>query len=392
MEHINNILNSNFLGISTGVGKDFTSASYCYAYDVYVNRLGTAQEDPRAQDFLRNIKFGGAITARQCFVEHDAMSSAILLMLGFALYSLVWSIIGNNCSKVDQIWSITPFVYGWLFFFHYQLNFIDENIYSSRLFVICTLVTLWGLRLTFNSWRRGGYGNLISHEEDYRWEIIRKKINNSFLFFLFNVSFISFFQNALLMLIACPIYWVMKENKSFDLSNPLDLGLALMFIALLIMETVADQQQWNFQNYKYSIPADKRAFSESMDVRQGFLTSGLFKHCRHPNYFAEQAIWVVVYLFSVSFDQWLSLRSVGGVAILMVLFHFSMQFSEDITVSKYADYARYQSTTRKCFPCLLSMITSMLNLGFGISENTTMSAFVVLSIVALSYVIGLFRI
>jgi steroid 5-alpha reductase family enzyme len=33
------------------------------------------------------------------------------------------------------------------------------------------------------------------------------------------------------------------------------------------------------------------------EICDGFFQSGLFRFSRHPNYFAEQSMWVCVYLF-----------------------------------------------------------------------------------------------
>lgn len=336
-----------------------------------------------------------AVDNATCFKSHNAMASVLLLMFAFTLYSFVWSIVGKNCSKVDQIWSITPWVYCWVIYYHHQSGTSGgEGGGPSRLLVLSSLVTLWGLRLTFNFWRRGGYGNLITHEEDYRWEHVRKTlVPNKYLFVVFNFLFIAFYQNFLLMLIAVPAYWVGKSGNDFDMKNPLDLGLVMIFIGLLITETITDEQQWRFQNFKHNIPADKRAANESREVRQGFLSSGLFKHSRHPNYFAEQVIWVVVYLFSVNFGSWnsanwsnfvatQSYRSIGGAILLIHLFYNSIEFSEGITATKYPEYARYQTTTRKCIPSIVSMLTSTNNILFGMKESTTMSLIVFSSIAA----------
>jgi hypothetical protein len=35
------------------------------------------------------------------------------------------------------------------------------------------------------------------------------------------------------------------------------------------------------------------------DLLNGFNTKGLFRFCRHPNFFAEQGLWVCIWLFSL---------------------------------------------------------------------------------------------
>lgn len=46
--------------------------------------------------------------------------------------------------------------------------------------------------MTYNYWRKGGYS---IGSEDYRWDVLKKKINPA-LFFVFNVVFISLAQSV----------------------------------------------------------------------------------------------------------------------------------------------------------------------------------------------------
>ena len=60
---------------------------------------------------------------------------------------------------MDQIWSISPVVYAWYF-----CHIAD---YHPRLIVLALLISVWGARLTYNFYRKGGYNG----EEDYRWPV-----------------------------------------------------------------------------------------------------------------------------------------------------------------------------------------------------------------------------
>lgn len=282
----------------------------------------------------------------QCYKEADPLHFSFVLCLIFSSYCFITSIISQNASKVDQIWSITPWIYAWHFFIHRSLFETQDH---NRLLLVCVLMTWWGLRLTFNFWRRGGYGNLIHHEEDYRWPILRKMMNPFLFWVVFNITFIAFYQNFLLWLIAIPIYEVMQGSPHIA---HWDILLAIIFLLLLAVETVADQQQWVFQNLKYSLTPEERKAHADRGIREGFCQTGLFSWSRHPNYFAEQSIWVVIYLFSLTNGNhayglnW----TVLGSFLLILLFQGSLTFSEGITLSKYPAYASYQKRISQCIP------------------------------------------
>ncbi len=244
---------------------------------------------------------------------------------------LTWalSIPTKDTSWVDRIWSIVPIVYAWVF--ASGAGFAD-----MRLNVIAALITLWGARLTFNFARKGGYA---PGGEDYRWEILRARMK-PWQYQVFNILFIVIAQNIILFLITLPMNELLANPAPF---SGVDAALALLFLGLLTLETVADQQQWNFHQFKKAERAAGR------EVRPGFLTTGLFSISRHPNFFAEQAQWWVVYLFVFAnhgFGGWSWL----GAFILTGLFIGSTRFTEEITLSKYPDYAQYQKRVSMLVP------------------------------------------
>ena len=82
----------------------------------------------------------------------------------------------------------------------------------------------------------------------------------------------------------------------------------------------------------------------------GFLHTGLWARSRHPNYFAEQGIWIAFYFFSVAASgQWIN-WSVSGCLLLVILFRGSSSFSEEISAGKYPEYLRYQQAVPRFIP------------------------------------------
>ncbi|MBU1588017.1 MAG: DUF1295 domain-containing protein, partial [Actinobacteria bacterium] len=249
------------------------------------------------------------------------MSPLLTVILLAALVVLgVWvaSLITHDHSWVDRIWSIVPAIYVWVFAGY--AGFAD-----ARLNVMGVIVTLWAARLTFNFARKGGY----SGTEDYRWPILRARMNR-WQFEIFNFFFISLYQNVILLLIALPAFTAYQNQGGF---GPLDVLVTVVFLGLLVGETIADQQQWNFH-------AAKRAGGP--DFRPRFLQTGLWRFSRHPNFFFEQAQWWVFYAMgAAALGSALHWTLVGPV-LLTALFIGSTIFTESITASKYPEYAEYQ--------------------------------------------------
>jgi steroid 5-alpha reductase family enzyme len=158
--------------------------------------------------------------------------------------------------------------------------------------------------------------------------------------------FISGYQNALILLFTLPIIIALQFNDTpIGMIDYIATGLILFFI---IYESIADQQQWNYQSKKMEYI--KNGEDLNGDYKKGFLDKGLWAYSRHPNYFAEQAIWVSLYLFSVGASgQWFN-WSIAGCLLLMVLFQGSSDFSEEISSGKYPQYNEYQKQVRRFLP------------------------------------------
>ena len=221
-------------------------------------------------------------------LQQTTLERLFAIYLGFALLCFVVSTLTNNVSQVDKLWSIMPIVYAWVT--------AQASAFEPRVLLMAVLVSLWGIRLTFNFARRGGYSwKFWSGEEDYRWSVLRAKpeFQPSWKWALFNLFFISLYQMGLVLLICLPMLKSM-EGSPMDW---IDYFLALLIIILLIIETIADQQQWDYQKEKYRLIHEGKSLTGT--YQKGFVHTGLWSKVRHPNYAAEQGIWIVLYGFSI---------------------------------------------------------------------------------------------
>ena len=273
--------------------------------------------------------------------EEQALHKLIYIAGIVALYCFVVGELSGNNSQVDKLWSIVPIIYTWVV--------ADYGNYAPRLVVMATLATVWGIRLTANFAMKGAYTlKFWAGEEDYRWAELRKKpeFQPRWKWTLFNLFFISGYQNVLILLFTLPTI-VALQFKEVPL-GPFDYTIAGLMFFFIMYEMVADIQHWNYQSKKWAmIKAGKELTG---DYKKGFLDKGLWALSRHPNYFAEQAIWVCFYFFSVAASgQWLN-WSIAGCLLLIILFQGSSDFSEEISARKYPEYEAYKKIVPRFFP------------------------------------------
>tara|TARA_Y200000002_G_C22600875_1_gene629493 strand:- start:192 stop:1118 length:927 start_codon:yes stop_codon:yes gene_type:complete len=266
-------------------------------------------------------------------IQRDSIKFIFKSYLIISTLCFILGEITKNYSQIDKVWSLVPIYVAWYVCYSAEFN--------TRTFVMAILVTIWGLRLTYNFSRKGGYSLYFwKGEEDYRWKEVRKSITlfkSNFNWTLFNLLFICFYQMGLIFLFTLPILAAWQGDSEL---NNFDYLIATCMLLFIMTETIADQQQYNFQTKKYKkINLGKKLDGEFED---GFISSGLWKYSRHPNFASEQLIWISYYFFSVSatgkFINW----SIIGCLLLVILFYNSAKFSEGISEKKYPKYKEYQ--------------------------------------------------
>jgi len=295
------------------------------------------------------------------YLKELVKTTLLYVYVPFVVSCFVLGELTQNFSQVDKIWSIITPVFCWYitWFDAHQHNME----YNYKLLLMSTLVTIWGVRLSYQFFCKGGYSwKFWTGEEDYRWEIVRERMpiifSNRILFTLFNLGFICLYQLLLLFLITAGVMIsaMMADQAALhqrDIVTLKDKVVASLVLLCILFEIVADHHQQLFQREKYRRMKEKIPLKCSQNNYQiGFNINGLFAYSRHPNFTAEQAIWFVFYFFSVNFDSAhnLPIYNIGGVfnvsitgaILLIIMFAKSTNLTEDISTRKYPLYKKYQ--------------------------------------------------
>ncbi|HEY0907431.1 MAG TPA: DUF1295 domain-containing protein [Methylophilus sp.] len=218
----------------------------------------------------------------------------------FALAGWMLSFATRHYSHVDSMWSLFMLITAGT-----TALFLAPDL-SSRASWVLFAVSVWALRLSlFITWRNWG-------KEDYRYETIRK--NNEPHFWLKSLYIVFAFQALLAWIISYPLFAAISSDLPWQL---LDLPAALLFMMGVGWETLADWQLSRFRADPHN--------------HQGVMRQGLWRYCRHPNYFGECLVWWGFALFGVASGShwaWLSpvlmtllLLKVSGVGLMEQTIH-----------------------------------------------------------------------
>ncbi|KAK4541436.1 hypothetical protein LTR36_008037 [Oleoguttula mirabilis] len=281
------------------------------------------------------------------YTTTNPLLSGLAFSLALIPIFLVVSEINRNYSQVDRVWSILPTLYN----AHYALWARLNGLPTQKVDNVLAFSVVWTLRLTYNYWRKGGYQ---VGSEDYRWQIIKKYIGQAGLSVL-NVVFIASVQSILLFAVTSPTYILLLTSRLHSPMSLPDTLFARTLMALVLFEWFADGQQWAYHQAKaaYQATAKVPPGYTRAQMDRGFLTAGLWRYSRHPNFAAEQAIWVVLYTWGCasSGGVWWN-WSVGGVVSYLLIFAGSTPITEWISSGKYAEYKVYQQRVGRFVPRL----------------------------------------
>jgi len=191
-----------------------------------------------------------------------------------------------------------------------------------------------------------------------------------------------------------PAYVQLLASKHLgDVLSFSDWVVLISLISLVVFEFISDGQQWS----KFPLPSPPphppvnplpayygarteyrktakvpKGFSRE-DLDRGFNTTGLFRWSRHPNFAAEQSIWVLVYQWSClatdSFYNW----TIAGAISYLILFQSSTVFTEAVSAGKYPEYKEYQDQVAMFVPTPLSLTSGPLKFSSTQKKETAKS-------------------
>ena len=262
-----------------------------------------------------------------------------------ALYCFTVGEIAKNYSQMDKLWSLLPIVYTWII--------AARGGMKLRLVLFALIVTAWGVRLTINFARKGAYSlKFWSGKEDYRWSIVKGNpiFKRKPMWTLFNLLFISVYQNFIVLAICLPALACMDSAKPMGAWDIVAVLTALSFLAL---ETVSDEYQWKFHQTKNGLLKGGSALEKlPAPYSLGFNTTGTWAYMRHPNYLGEQGMWLCLCLFVYAAGAASGAFSwtFAGALLLVLLFIGSSSLGEGISSGKYPKYADYCVQVHKYLP------------------------------------------
>ncbi|KAG0077187.1 hypothetical protein BGZ93_010485 [Podila epicladia] len=285
------------------------------------------------------------------YASSDPLIFAMRAGLVWAFIAWFQSMATGLHSWVDKIWPIVPALYA----IHFSVRDMffwpaDQPFnYVPRVYLATALIFLWGARATYNFGRQGGYSFEF---EDYRWKYMGDKMPAGIWFF-FNIFFICLFQNQLLVFLTVPVYMAWRASlATVTPLNWIDLVATVGALAGLVLENVAEHQKWVFEQSLKKAVEKKEALTG--DYKRGFLTQGVWKYSRHPNFAGELIMWCSIYLYSVAagypeYVEWIN-PSIAGVAVLTMLYQGAITTTENIFSAKFPAYKLYRQTTSRLIP------------------------------------------
>ena len=189
------------------------------------------------------------------------------IILSFIIH---WSLfIPAFIFKTEKFYDLTGTI-SYISIVLYVLLSSSNGISNFGNIIVSSLIILWSLRLgTFLFIRIKKAG------EDKRFREIKKSFSWFFMAFTISGMWVSI----------CTICALTGISNGIELTGVTYIGV-IIFIIGFTLEIISDNQKTNFRKIEYN--------------KDKFITTGLWKYSRHPNYLGEIVLWTGVAIISYS--------------------------------------------------------------------------------------------
>lgn len=260
--------------------------------------------------------------------DWPVLGAALAADIAATLVVFTASAATRNSSMYDPYWSVAPPALGFLFL-AVSLQAEQPGVpVTVRAALILVLVNLWGLRLTYN-WARGWRS--LGHQ-DWRYENLKNQLGPLY----WPVSFlgIHLMPTLLTFLGSLPLYTALCLGTAP--LGPLDGLGALVALGAIVIEATADNQLHTFR--KSGAPST------------AILQTGLWRYCRHPNYFGEMSFWWGLFLIGLAGapDAWWA--GSGALAITLLFVFITTPMIDKRMLARRPDYADWMKRVSPLVP------------------------------------------
>ncbi len=265
----------------------------------------------------------GAVVAGALGSEQP-LSAALAADVAATLVVFAFSVALNNSSMYDPYWSVAPPLLG---AYYLQLPAAPEP--GARSMLVLALVTLWGVRLTYN-FLRGWKG--LAHE-DFRYVDLRRKTGRAY--WLVSLLGLHLMPTCLVFAGCLPLYAAFATRGAP--LNAVDACAAVVTLGAIVLEAVADAQLRQFR---------ARAGARPDEI----LATGVWAWSRHPNYLGEMLFWWGLYLFALAAGPEHAWTGVGALSITLLFRFVSLRLLETRMLERRPAYAERIRTVPAFLP------------------------------------------
>jgi steroid 5-alpha reductase family enzyme len=245
----------------------------------------------------------------------------LLADLAATIVIFIISTILKNTSLYDPYWNTAPLIIALYYLIFPQI--VNGNI--VRVIVVFVLVFIYSIRLTHNwvkQWRGLGH-------EDWRYTNYRVKMGKKF--WVINLTGLQLMPTIMVYLGSISLYPVLSlRTGSLGL---IDIFAIIVTATAITLEALADQQLYKFRRNR--------------ENSQEFITTGLWKYSRHPNYLGEVMFWWGLYIFTLATNILYFWAIIGPIAMTILFCVVSIPLMEKRNLERKPNYAEYRKYTSK---------------------------------------------